>query len=183
MVEGVVINHGGSLAVQSQKDRGTTFDIFLPALSEVKRIEKPRSIQPPARPADLNRTYTVLLVDDERVLRSTGQRLLKTLGYEVLLAENGARAIQVFKEHQETIDLVILDLAMPVMDGPECFKRLQKLKPTSRIIIASGVTHGYITDKLLERGARGFLRKPYTLEHLKRAVARALDVLPENPPI
>jgi two-component system cell cycle sensor histidine kinase/response regulator CckA len=117
---------------------------------------------------------TILFVDDEAMIRASGMRMLETLGYQVLLAENGRVAIDLYQRNREAISLVILDLVMPVMDGPETFHRLKELDPGVRILLTSGYTREWNIDPLLV-GAAGFIPKPYDIEQLSEKLYQALD--------
>jgi PAS domain S-box-containing protein len=179
MVFGVVRNHQGDVFIESEKGKGTTVTVLLPAL-EAKATET-RDTKSPL-PTRQQGTGTVLLVDDEELLRSTGKRLLAKLGYRVLLAGDGSEALEVFRQHGNEIDLILLDLGMPVMDGAECFRKLKELSPEVRVLIASGYSDADKVEGLLADGALGFLHKPFSAEHLSRAISRGLGVLPADRP-
>lgn len=115
-----------------------------------------------------------MLVDDERMVRRSGERLLKRLGYSVLLAEDGEAALEVYARDQEEIELVILDVAMPIMDGIECFDRLRKLNPHVRVLLCSGYPSGHQVEKAIEAGGVGFLSKPFERWQFAKAIAKAL---------
>lgn len=179
MVFGVVKNHQGDVFIESEKGKGTTVTALLPAL-EAKATET-RDTKSPL-PTRQQGTGTVLLVDDEELLRSTGKRLLAKLGYRVLLAGDGSEALEIFRQHGNEIDLILLDLGMPVMDGAECFRKLKELSPEVRVLIASGYSDADKVEGLLADGALGFLHKPFSAEHLSRAISRGLGVLPADRP-
>ncbi len=179
MVYGVVRNHRGDVRVESEPGAGTTIVLLFPALAPAEaQVEGKRAPLPIGKGG----TGTVLLVDDEAVLRSTGKRLLARLGYRVLLAGDGAAALETFKRFAGEIDLVLLDLGMPIMDGAECFRKLKALKPDVRVLVSSGYSDSEKVDALMADGVLGFLHKPFSVEHLNRAVSRALGVLPPDPP-
>jgi two-component system, cell cycle sensor histidine kinase and response regulator CckA len=172
MVYGTVVNHGGLVQLTSEEDAGTTMTICLPAMGpgEVEsettgRIEIPT----------MTRQGTVLLVDDEELIRTSGQRLLRALGYRVLLAEDGAEAVEIFGEQRSDILMVVLDMVMPVMDGVDTFLKLRELDPKVKILLTSGHTLEEKAAMLLERGARGFLQKPYTLDALAEGMYQVLE--------
>ncbi|HMA92896.1 MAG TPA: response regulator, partial [Polyangiaceae bacterium] len=171
MVYGTVRDHGGAVSIESILGQGTKVRVFLP--SQVKR---PASVAPPAvraiRPADARRT--ILLVDDEPLLRSAGRRIIKTIGFDALVAANGAEAVAVFRRQHESIALVILDVAMPIMGGRDCFWRLREVDPDVPVLVASGYAKHGDVDELLAAGATGYLSKPYDRDQMATAIHRCL---------
>jgi len=121
-------------------------------------------------------TAKILLVDDEPLLRSAGRRIIKSLGFEVLVAANGAEAVAVFRRQHESIALVVLDVAMPVMGGMDCFWRLRELEPDIPVLVASGYAKHGDVDELLAAGATGYLSKPYDREQMTTAIHRCLSL-------
>ena len=109
---------------------------------------------------------TILLVDDEDMVREAGVNILEYLGYTVLTADNGKTAIDIFKKQTSPVDLVILDLIMPDMGGGEVFDRLLRIDPNVAVLISSGYSIDSKADDILNRGGRGFIQKPYTINEL-----------------
>jgi PAS domain S-box-containing protein len=170
MVHGIVKQHGGHISCSSEAGRGTTFHLYFPALSgEVQ--PKVTSITAPLAPG----TETVLLVDDEESVRELGSRILAKSGYSVLEAPNGEMALEIYLEHQDRIALIILDLMMPGMGGPECLKEILKINPAAKVLIASGYPSETMTKKCSDLGTKGFVAKPFNFEKLLLQVRRALD--------
>jgi CheY-like chemotaxis protein len=118
---------------------------------------------------------TILLVDDEELVRELGMRLLSRLGYTVLPAGEGLEAVALYEEKQKEISLVILDLIMPKMGGKQCLQRLLRINPLAKILIASGFSDAAKLDELIVAGAAGFVPKPFGREELSKAVRQALD--------
>jgi len=172
MVYGTVANHGGRVRIDSEPGVGTTVTIDLPALSSVEVELITGELVPLSKGLQ---TCTVLLVDDEEIVRAAGQRMLESLGHQVLLAEDGGRAVEIYREQADRVDLVLLDLVMPVMDGAEAFDRLQELDPGVRVVITSGHAKEEAAEVLLSRGALGFLQKPYAIDQLGAELAQALE--------
>ncbi len=114
---------------------------------------------------------TVLFVDDEALVRRVGQRMLSRLGYSVLLAESGEEACKIYRNHKHNIDLVILDLSMPVMDGEDTFRKLHEMNNEIKVVISSGFDGGGRADNLLEKGVLDFVQKPFDLETLSNKLA------------
>lgn len=115
-----------------------------------------------------------MIVDDEEGMRIATKCLLEDLGYTVMLADNGEEAITLFKQHQQAVDLVILDMIMPVMNGKDCFIALQQLNPRVPVLLSSGFTNKEDVEELKKRGLKGVLPKPCPGSLLSRAVHDAL---------
>ena len=122
----------------------------------------------------------ILLVDDEQMIRRAGQRILMRIGCEVLLAENGEEALKVYRASRERIDAVILDMAMPVMDGLACLAALKKINPKVRVVISSGSLDAPSSDAPVPEGAVGVLPKPYDVQQLKTLFHRMFEIHKEG---
>ncbi len=171
MVYGAVKNHGGSVKISSQLGQGTTVTILFPALEPVCDVVKPE--------AGKQRFLTagkglILVVDDEEIVRSYSTRLLERIGYQVIQAINGEEAVKAYQERRDDIVLVLLDMAMPVLDGPETFHLLRKINPEVRVLLFSGFSADARSNQMLEAGVLGFIQKPFQPEKLADAVAKAL---------
>jgi two-component system cell cycle sensor histidine kinase/response regulator CckA len=170
-VQGIVKGHGGAINVYSEVGLGTTFTVYLPAMTTAK-VEREL---PPNFPGLLRgRGETILLVDDEAaILTITGQTLL-AFGYRVLTAEDGAQALAIYAEHRKEIALVLTDMMMPVMAGPATIHALRRMNPAVRIIAISGLN---ANDGMSLRAQVGndFLMKPYSADTLLKAVRAKLD--------
>ena len=170
-VYGIVKQSGGYVWVYSEIDRGTTFKIYLPAVSAVEdaaEAERDSTPQPTGGPE------RILLVEDEPNVRRIARRILERNGYTVLEAANGLEALRVMERRQEPIALVLTDLVMPEMGGRELASRLRIVSPTSRVLFMSGYTEdAVLRQSVMEPGAV-FLDKPFTFETLIRKVREAL---------
>jgi signal transduction histidine kinase len=171
LVYGTVKGHRGEVDIDSKPGEGTRVVLTLPAAGAVDTANQDRLESGTAEPGH----GTLLMVDDDEMIRAMSRRVLETLGYRVLLAENGAEALDVYSAHGGSVDLVILDLAMPVMDGFDCFHRLKELNPSVRILLSSGYAMESKTRELLAAGARGFLKKPYDQDEFGHAIIEALS--------
>jgi len=118
---------------------------------------------------------TILLVDDEEMVRSLLEELLCGEGYRVLTAASGEEAVEVYREHAAGIELVFLDLLMAGMGGEKCLRELLGIDPSARVILTSGNASTDMARELLEAGARDFLDKPFKIDRLLQAVRGALD--------
>jgi CheY-like chemotaxis protein len=116
----------------------------------------------------------VLLVDDDDMLLSVGQTMLKQLGFNALKAENGSKAIELLKEHSDEVSCILLDLSMPGMDGKETFDELRKISSDVPIILSSGYAEIDANERFPDRDRAGFIQKPYTLSNLRDKLSEAL---------
>ena len=172
VVYGVMKNHNGYIFCSSKPDQGTTFELYMPALDlTALDIDEEADVK-----SDLVKGQeTILLVDDEPSLLETGQELLSLLGYQVLTADSGERALEIIAREGNQIDLVILDLMMPGMGGEKCLPEILKRVPSMKVIIASGYTAHVRTEDIIRIGAVSFLQKPYHLEDLNKKIRRVLE--------
>jgi signal transduction histidine kinase/CheY-like chemotaxis protein len=178
MVYSTVQQHRGGLKVTSQPGQGTLITLVLPAYEQRRNAASPRVRKlPNVNPA----RRVALFVDDEPLLRRAGKRMLVSLGYEVLLASNGRDALTRFQDDRERIGVVVLDVAMPVMSGPECFVELRKVDPEIPILLASGFPKGHDMQSLLALPRVRYVRKPYELDEVA-AVLAELSQVSELPP-
>jgi PAS domain S-box-containing protein len=167
-VLGIVRAHKGALKVYSEPGKGTTFKVFFPALEEAKEKEGfPES----SRRVEWRGKGTILLVDDEESLLGLGSRMLEYLGFTVLTAADGLEAVEVYRQRGKEIDLVLMDLTMPRMDGAKAFDELRLLNPEVRVVLASGYNKEDVASRIAGKDPDGILQKPYTLANLKESLA------------
>ncbi|RMG55540.1 MAG: PAS domain S-box protein [Acidobacteria bacterium] len=170
VVYGIVKNHGGAIEVQSEVGKGTTVHIWLPLAERGAVGEETARTEAPGG------TETILLVEDEPSVLELGKMALEHLGYRVLTAENGLEALTIYMAHRDEIALVILDMVMPRLGGPETFRELKRINPSTRVLLATGYdTTQTAAQALLDEGASGLMRKPYQIHELAQAVRAALE--------
>jgi PAS domain S-box-containing protein len=166
---GIIKNHYGLITVKSRLGQGSTFAIYLPATDKKPEIE-----QVAYETIEMG-SETILLVDDEEYIIDVGEMMLKGLGYTILTANSGRKAIDVFKENQDRIDLVVLDLVMPDMGGESVFHKIREIKPDTKVLFASGHYMSDQTRALLGTGASDFLQKPFNLRQLSTKIRCIID--------
>ncbi len=170
VVLGIVQQHGGCIECLSEVGKGTTFKIYLPIL-EI-RPSPEQEISPAMA---LKGTETILLADDEVLVRDLGSRFLTKSGYRVLTAANGREALAIYEEHRVDIALVILDLIMPEMDGAQCLNELVKIDPHVRVIVSSGHSDSELLTDVHFESIKAFVRKPYEVKQFLSMVRSVLD--------
>jgi PAS domain S-box-containing protein len=169
-VYGTVDSHNGHIFVTSESGKGTAFDIYLPAIEE---DAIPEETHPKVEAGAGNET--ILVVDDEESIRELATEMLSSLGYRVLIAADGLRAAKVYKEHMNDIDVVLLDMSMPEMDGRRTFRKLRQINPEVRVVLSSGFGRDRKIEDALAEGILGFVKKPYRIAELSAALRRVID--------
>ncbi len=168
---GIIKGHDGYIDVASEKGHGTTFRIYLPA-SE-KKVENTVY----ATEQIIEGSGTILLVDDETIVLDIGVEMLERLGYTVLKAKGGREAIEAYKQNQDKIDMVILDMSMPGMGGGETFDKITEINPNVKVLLSSGYSIDGQAKEILARGCDGFIQKPFTTNELSQSISEVLSPL------
>ena len=170
VVYGVVQNHGGFLSLESEVGRGTVFSVFFPRINakaptaaRQRRERLPRG------------TENILIVDDELSICEIARDMLTGLGYTVFVAYDGKAGVELYRTRQATIDLILLDINMPIMGGKEAFELLRKINPNVRIIVMTGYGRGVIETSMFSSDVNGFLQKPFEIETLAPKVREVLS--------
>ncbi len=166
---GIIKNHGGVITVYSDLGHGTTINIYLPASDKAAHIE--------ANVDDviIRGSETILLVDDEDIMIDVGRPMLEKLGYGVIAAKGGENAVDAVSEPVVNIDLVILDLIMPGMDGGRTFDAIREIHPNMPIILSSGYSLKGKATEIMGRGCNAFIQKPFNISELSRLIRKVLD--------
>jgi len=167
--EGIVKNHGGFITVSSKEGVGSSFSVYFPASKNAAIVE-------PASSSGLGYgTETVLLVDDEALPLKAARDMLAALGYNVLEADSGKKALEIFKEKRQSIDLVVLDMIMPDISGGRLFELIKGQDPSVKVLLASGYSMEGQVAATIQKGCNGFIQKPFGLEKLSKEIRRVLD--------
>ena len=171
-VYGIVKQSKGNIWVYSEPGKGSTFKIYLPRVEETVRIvEEPEEVA-----ESLQGSETILLVEDEKMVRDIALKILRNYGYTVLCAGDGEEALHICRHHQEPVQLMLTDVVMPGMSGRELAKRLEELHPEMKVLFMSGYTDNAIVHNgLLDKGI-AFIPKPFTPVDLARKVREVLNL-------
>jgi PAS domain S-box-containing protein len=166
---GIIKNHCGMITVYSEIGHGTTFNIFLPVSDKAAHREVPLEA------GLIKGSATILLIDDEELIIDVGQAMLEYLGYNVMVCKGGREAVEVITDMGNEIDLVILDMIMPGMDGGTTFDRIREIQPVMPVLLSSGYAINGHADEIMRRGCNGFIQKPYDISELSLKIRKILD--------
>jgi CheY-like chemotaxis protein len=166
-VHGIIAAHSGLLRLHSAPGKGTTFEVYFPAV-------RSREMRPPVRKESYSKdgSGTVLMVDDQEPVRLFATYALERCGYRVLTADDGQEAVTLFRNRQSEIDMIILDLTMPVMDGDEALDQLRAISRDVPIVISSGFSQATANERFRGKLLTGFLSKPYSATTLINTVKK-----------
>jgi two-component system cell cycle sensor histidine kinase/response regulator CckA len=168
---GIIKNHSGIINVYSEKGKGATFNIYLPA------SEKDVSITKKCGADEIPKgTETVLLVDDEEIILDVGKDMLGEMGYEVLLARSGKEAVETYRKHKGNIELVIVDMIMPRMNGGKVYNKIKEINPDVKVLLSSGYSIDREAKEILASGCcNAFIQKPFDMKKLSQKIREVLD--------
>lgn len=169
VVYGIVRNHRGAIRLECPPGGGARFAVLLPVEANAVTVDQTSEHQ------IAQGSGTILFVDDDGLVCTVASRILAELGYRVILARSGSEAIECYRERGSEIDLVVLDYAMPHMNGEQLFHRLRGLNPRTKIILSSGYGSMELIERMNKLGCIGFLAKPYTEVQLSAAIQKAMS--------
>jgi PAS domain S-box-containing protein len=172
---GIVRGHKGAIKVYSALGKGSTFKVLLPVTELPARVAERR---PTADAHPERGTGTILVVDDEEVVRRTAKSALQRYGYTVLTSENGREAVDIYRGMAESISMILLDMTMPVMGGEEALRNLKTINPRVRVLLSSGFNEVEAIRRFTGKGLAGFIQKPYTAAALAEKVRAVLHSSP-----
>jgi signal transduction histidine kinase/ActR/RegA family two-component response regulator len=167
---GIVRGHHGSIRIDTEPGRGTMFEVLLPAGAARQQAPAPATAR-----RELRGSGSVLVVDDEAVVRSVAKATLEHYGYNVLEAENGRDGVRLFRRHADEISVVLLDMMMPVMGGEEALAAIRDVRPNVPVIGSSGYSESVAQERFGGKGLASFLQKPYSARILAERVKQVLD--------
>jgi len=169
MVVRIIASHKGTITVESQSGGGSTFAVYLPVARHKARKQEKQKQQA------YHGHETILVVDDEAIIRQVASDILQSLGYEVMSAASGPEALSIYDANADRIDLIILDMLMPGMSGCEVLERLKQRNNGVRTILSSGFSQDTEPIKSIRDRELHFLQKPYSLEEISEIVRKSLD--------
>jgi signal transduction histidine kinase len=171
---GIVRGHRGALFVDSDVGRGSTVRVLFPASARATSARDAAPVAHSPTPEASLLRGTVLVADDEEVVRDVSKSMLQSFGMQVLVASDGREAVEIFREHADTISLVILDLSMPNLDGIAAFREMTRIRPHVRVILSSGYDEQDSIQDAGNQGLAGFIQKPYSLAKLREILRQTV---------
>lgn len=179
VVYGIVTSHSGFIDVESALGAGTTFRIYLPVANESPdRTSKGDLLTAPSQPAGAGET--ILFVDDEENQLQLMRRFLESEGYKVSAAKDGAEAVELFLKNKDSIDLAVLDVRLPKLNGWEAFQRMREVRPEIRAVFATGLLSPEMEAEIARENLGGVILKPYKLDVVLQKIAEVLRMAPHT---
>ncbi len=168
-VLGILNRHKAAFKVYSELGRGTTFKILFPCVVSGEEEGEPAPL-----PGHWRARGTVLVIDDEQTVRAVAGRLLESFGLSILLARDGEEGVALYQRYHDEVDLVMLDMTMPVMSGAEAFREIRHIRPDALVLLISGYSEGEANERFAGKGLSGFLQKPFNREQLEEKLRQLL---------
>ena len=172
-VYGIITNHHGSISVLSKPGKGTTITINLPAIEEV--VTHGTKSTPGVKQITSEGEGTILVIEDEPDVMEITHATLKRLGYEVIEATTGKEALLRLKEAQKPIDVALLDVKLPDMNGLELYTQIMENRPALKVLVFSGYAQDGPVREILNSGAEGFIQKPFSIKSLSKKLKEILN--------
>jgi CheY-like chemotaxis protein len=170
VVHGIVTNYKGDISVESNPGKGSVFNVFLPVTSQSEKVEQKR-----IKDKSLDGTEHILFVDDEASIVKLAKRILERLGYTITGKTSCTEALELFKEKPDEFDLVITDMAMPIMTGAEFAKKILKIQPDIPIIMCSGFSEKVDSGIAKSIGIKEYIKKPILTDELTSKIREVLN--------
>jgi DNA-binding NtrC family response regulator len=171
IIYGIIQQHNGYITVYSEKERGTTFRIYLPLIvEEIKEVHGTREAEPPP-----GGTETILLAEDEVTVRELHKMILQEAGYKIVEALDGRDALDKFMERQAEVDILATDVVMPKNDGKSLYEEIRKIRPDMKVLFMSGYTKDIIVERGILEDEFSYMTKPVTSSELLKKVRDILD--------
>jgi len=173
-VYGIITNHDGMVSVDSEPGKGTAVTIYLPAISAESKEQGAKAVKQPEVELAIGEG-TVLIIEDEEVLVKLFKQILEMLGYRVLEAKTGKEAVELAKTFDGQIDLALLDIKLPDMDGGRVYPLIMEARPDLKVIVCSGYSIDGPAQEILDAGAEGFIQKPFLIAPFAKKIKEVLE--------
>jgi PAS domain S-box-containing protein len=174
-VSGIVTGHKGAIIIDSEPGTGTTIRVLFPAYNPAQmKFDNQETSNKNTEKSGQFPTGTILVVDDEEIVRKYTATVVERLGFKTVVAANGDEAVRLFRKKPDNFICVILDLTMPIMDGLTTFKEIKRIKADSKVVLLSGYSERDATGRFDGQGLSGFLQKPFKLEELREKLYHTL---------
>ncbi|MBI9102955.1 MAG: response regulator [Spirochaetales bacterium] len=170
-VYGIIKEIHGYIYVYSEPDFGSVFHLYFPLK---KNIEEDFIEELPI--TDYENSFKILVIEDDEIIRSITEMMIKKLGYEVLISSTGEQGVEIYRKNKEEIDLILIDMIMPGMTGQECFKAIRSINPEAKILLSSGFSKSSGLKNLFMDGKSGFIMKPYRLADMAGTLNSMLKI-------
>ena len=157
-VLGIIRGHNGAIRVYSEPGKGTTFKVLFPCSQQTSMdmVEEVRRVEDHWRGSG-----TILVVDDEQTVRTVAKMMLEEFGFKVLTANDGLEGVEMFREHEQEVQAILLDMTMPRLSGEQAFSEIRRIRNDVCVILSSGYNEQEATERFSGKGLAGFLQKPY----------------------